>query len=139
MRRGIVELTKTFRFEAAHHLPQLPPEHKCHRVHGHGYEIAVTVRGAVDPQTGWFLDFGELGAAVKPLVRELDHQLLNDLPGLANPTAEALALWLWERLEGRLPGLHEIEVRETDSASCRYRGELAPERDTPGQAPGEQR
>jgi len=124
-RRSIVELTKTFRFEAAHHLPRLPPEHKCHRIHGHGYQIVVTVRGAVDPTTGWFLDFSEISGAVKPLVCELDHQLLNDLPGLENPTAEVLAVWLWDRLHGRLRGLHEVEVRETDSASCRYRGELA--------------
>jgi 6-pyruvoyltetrahydropterin/6-carboxytetrahydropterin synthase len=130
-RQGIVELTKTFRFEAAHHLPLLPPEHKCHRVHGHGYEIVVTVRGAVDPATGWFLDFGEISGAVKPLVRQLDHQLLNDLPGLANPTAEMLAIWLWDHLHGRLRGLHELEVRETDSASCRYRGETAAEEAVP--------
>lgn len=125
VRPGIVELVKQFRFEAAHHLPKLPPEHRCHRIHGHGYELVVTLRGPVDPEMGWLVDFGDIGAVVKPLVKELDHQLLNDLPGLENPTAEALAMWVWDRVCDRLPHLVEVEVRETDSSSCRYRGELA--------------
>ena len=53
-----VELSKTFRFEAAHRLPMVPPEHKCHRVHGHSYIIDVCAAGEVDPAMGWLVDFG---------------------------------------------------------------------------------
>ena len=44
-----VELSRTFRFEAAHRLPMVPPGHKCHRVHGHSYVVDVFVAGDVDP------------------------------------------------------------------------------------------
>ena len=59
-----VELTKEYRFEAAHHLPNVPPGHKCARVHGHSYKVEVSVAGPVDPTTGWLIDFGAVGAQV---------------------------------------------------------------------------
>ncbi len=120
---GIVELSKTFRFEAAHCLSRVPDEHKCRVMHGHSYKVTVTVRGPLDPEAGWFLDFAEIAQRVRPLVARMDHQVLNDIEGLDNPTAERMAQWLWRQLEGDLPGLFEIEVKETDSSRCRYRGE----------------
>jgi 6-pyruvoyltetrahydropterin/6-carboxytetrahydropterin synthase len=119
-----VELTKTFRFESAHRLPMVPPEHKCHRVHGHSYVIDVTAAGEVDPAMGWLVDFGEITARVEPVIRqELDHRLLNDIPGLENPTSEVLSGWLWNRLQALVPNLCAITVHETCTARCTYRGE----------------
>ncbi len=119
-----VELAREFRFEAAHRLPMVPPEHKCHRLHGHSFVVEVTVAGEVDPRLGWLLDYAEITAVVEPLLkRELDHRVLNDVPGLENPTSEVLAGWLWERLAGRLPGLAAITVHETCAARCTYRGQ----------------
>jgi 6-pyruvoyltetrahydropterin/6-carboxytetrahydropterin synthase len=119
-----VELTRSFRFEAAHRLPKLPPEHKCFRTHGHSFVIDVMVEGQVDPELGWLVDFGEIAAQVEPLLmRELDHRLLNDVPGLENPTSEVLCGWLWRRLQPLVPHLHAITVRETCAARCTYRGE----------------
>src|SRR5262245_28060160 len=103
-------LERTFRFEAAHFLPKVPPAHKCARVHGHSYLVEVVIEGEVDPELGWFIDFAEIDEHAGPVMRELDHQLLNELPGLANPTSELLAAWLWKRLESRLPGLREVVV-----------------------------
>ena len=120
---AIVELSRQFRFEAAHCLPRVPDDHKCRHPHGHSYVVVVTVRGPVDPENGWFLDYAEITSVVTPLVRRLDHTNLNDVPGLENPTAERMAVWFWDRLHGALPGLHEIDIRETESSSCRYRGE----------------
>jgi 6-pyruvoyltetrahydropterin/6-carboxytetrahydropterin synthase len=118
-----VELTKTFRFEAAHHLPMVPPEHKCHRVHGHSYVVEVCAAGEVDPVAGWLIDFGEISARVEPLLRqELDHRLLNDIPGLENATSEVLCSWLWKRLQPLVPHLAAITVHETCAARCTYRG-----------------
>ncbi len=97
-----VELTRRFRFESAHRLPMVPPEHKCHRVHGHSFRIDVTLEGEIDPQMGWLVDFGEISARVEPVLRqELDHRLLNDVPGLENPTSEVLSVWLWTRRRDR--------------------------------------
>ena len=119
----IVELSRTFRFEAAHSLPRVPEGHKCRRVHGHSYRLAVVVRGPVDPRTGWFMDYGDMKQVVDPVVRALDHQYLNDIAGLDNPTSEQLARWVWDRLDGALEGLHAVTVHETESSSCTYRGE----------------
>ena len=117
-----VELSCTFRFEAAHRLPNLPPEHKCSRLHGHSFRCEVTVCGPVDPVTGWFLDYAEIKAAAAPVVARLDHYYLNEVEGLENPTSEHIARWIWDRLAGRLRGLSSVEVRETCTARCTYRG-----------------
>lgn len=119
----IVTLTKSFRFEAAHHLPRVPEGHKCRRLHGHSYRVDVTVRGPVDPDTGFLLDYADITEAFEPLRKRLDHYYLNEVEGLDNPTSEILARWLWERLQPRLPQLHKIVVRETCTAECTYRGE----------------
>jgi len=117
------ELSRDYRFEAAHSLPRVPPTHKCHRVHGHGYLVRVTVAGEVDAEQGWVVDFATIDAQVNPVIKELDHRFLNDLSGLSNPTSEVLAGWLWERIRPGLPLMVEIMVAETPQARCVYRGE----------------
>lgn len=117
-----VELTREFRFEAAHRLPNVPPEHKCARLHGHSFRCEVTVQGTVDPDTGWLIDFAEIEQACAPLREQLDHHYLNDVAGLENPTSEILAAWIWERLVDRLPGLAGITIQETCTSRCHYRG-----------------
>lgn len=118
-----VELAKTFRFEAAHRLPRVPVEHKCHRLHGHSFAVDVTVEGELDERMGWLVDFADIAAVVEPILfQELDHRTLNDVPGLDNPTSERLCEWLWQRLAPRLPALSSITVHETCTARCTYRG-----------------
>jgi 6-pyruvoyltetrahydropterin/6-carboxytetrahydropterin synthase len=114
-------LSRDFRFEAAHFLPRVPEDHKCRRMHGHSYQVRVTVEGEIDPAIGWLIDFAAVDAAVDPLVARLDHRVLNEIEGLDNPTSEVLAVWLWRALEGRLP-LFEIEVAETADSRCAVRG-----------------
>jgi len=116
-------ITKSFRFEAAHWLPNVPAEHKCRRMHGHSYRVAVAVRGPVDPTTGWVMDFAQLAAAFDPLRAQLDHSTLNDLPGLANPTSENIARWIWDHIQPGLPLLAAVTVEENTSNRCEYRGE----------------
>jgi 6-pyruvoyltetrahydropterin/6-carboxytetrahydropterin synthase len=114
-------LERSYRFESAHFLPKVPPGHKCARMHGHSYLIEVAIEGEIDPERGWFMDFAEIDERVMPLVRQLDHQVLNEIDGLANPTSELLAVWIWERLQ--LPGLAEVVVSETPTSRCVYRGQ----------------
>ncbi len=118
----IVELVKEFSFEAAHLLPNVPDGHKCRRLHGHSYRVTVTVKGEVDPEMGWLIDYGDIKAAVEPVRKRLDHYYLNEIEGLENPTSEILAHWIWERLVDTLPQLHSIQVHETCESSCIYRG-----------------
>ncbi len=119
----VVEIYKHFGFESAHRLPNLPPEHKCSRLHGHSYRVSVHVDGTVGETSGWVCDFGDIEAACQPVRDELDHRYLNDITGLENPTSEVLARWIWIRLEPALPGLSMVEVRETCTSGCRYRGD----------------
>jgi 6-pyruvoyltetrahydropterin/6-carboxytetrahydropterin synthase len=111
-----MDLFADFTFEAAHKLPNVPPEHKCARLHGHSFRVRVTVTGPVDPKLGW------VKQAFTPLYSALDHRYLNEIEGLENPTSEVLAMWLWERLKPSLPMLSAVEVRETCTVGCVYRG-----------------
>ena len=116
------ELVCDYRFEAAHRLPRVPAGHKCARMHGHSYRVAVTVAGEVDPETGWLIDFAAVDAVVEPVLAELDHRVLNEIEGLDNPTCEQVARWVWERVAPRLPLLDAVSVAETRDARCVYRG-----------------
>jgi 6-pyruvoyltetrahydropterin/6-carboxytetrahydropterin synthase len=117
-----MELFAEFAFEAAHRLPFVPPDHPCARMHGHSYQVKLSLVGPVDPALGWVTDFATITAAFEPLRACLDHHVLNEVPGLDNPTSETLARWLWDRLLGPLPLLASVEVRETRTMGCVYRG-----------------
>lgn len=117
-----MEIYKTFRIEAAHKLPNVPPGHKCGRLHGHSFEISVHVEGPVGEQTGWVQDFADIKQAFAPIDQQLDHNYLNDIEGLENPTSENLAIWVWQRLKPALANLSQVAVKETCTAGCIYRG-----------------
>lgn len=117
-----MELRKTFQFEAAHLLPNLPESHKCRRLHGHSFQAEIAVVGECDPTLGWVMDYAEISRAFHPLWEQLDHRYLNEVPGLENPTSECIAAWIWDRLKPRLPLLTEVTVAETCTARCIYRG-----------------
>lgn len=116
-------LYKRVTFEAAHRLPNAPAGHKCARLHGHSFALTVHVRGEVDPQTGWVMDFGEIKERLRPILAQLDHRYLNEIEGLENPTSENIARWIWRRLRPTLPLLVRIEVSETCTSGCIYDGE----------------
>jgi len=117
-----LELRRTFQVEAAHRLPNLPSDHKCSRLHGHSFRITLRVCGEMDPTLGWVIDYADIKAAFAPLFETLDHHYLNEVAGLENPTSEHLAIWVWERLVGALPGLSAVEIAETCTSRCIYRG-----------------
>jgi 6-pyruvoyltetrahydropterin/6-carboxytetrahydropterin synthase len=117
-----VEVFKEFTFEAAHRLPKVPEGHKCARLHGHSFRVSIHVEGELDPERGWVIDFGDIKAAFKPFYDQLDHNYLNEIDGLDNPTSENIARWIWSRLESALPGLVEVTVRETCTSGCTYAG-----------------
>ena len=117
------EITKAFGFEAAHLLPNVPPDHKCARLHGHSFRVELTVAGPIGAESGWVMDFAELNRHWAPLHDRLDHRYLNDVDGLANPTSERVAVWIWEHLTADLPGLTSVRVHETCTSAATYRGD----------------
>lgn len=117
-----LELVTGFTFEASHRLPQAPEHSKCRRLHGHSWKVEVHVRGRVDAATGWVVDYDDIQRACAPVHDALDHRHLNDIDGLANPTSELIAIWIWDRLNGKIPRLSAVVVHETCTARCIYRG-----------------
>ena len=122
---AIAEIFKEFTFEAAHRLPHVPEGHKCGRLHGHSFRVALHVQGSVKPESGWLMDFADVKERFAPLYARLDHDYLNEIEGLENPTSENVARWVWERLEPSLPQLSKVVVRETCTSGCIYVGEAA--------------
>ncbi|UXI68747.1 6-carboxytetrahydropterin synthase QueD [Tahibacter amnicola] len=117
-----MDLFKVFQIEAAHRLPEVPPGHKCARLHGHSFRIEIHVSGPVDPRAGWVMDFADIKQAFAPVFDALDHRYLNDIDGLANPTSENLAIWIWQQLKPALPLLSRVVVHETCTSGCAYGG-----------------
>lgn len=118
-----MDIFKEVTFEAAHKLPNVPKGHKCGRLHGHSFRAEIHVSGQLDGKTGWVMDFADIKEACRPILDELDHNYLNEIEGLENPTSEVIARWMWQRLKSVLPQLSKIVLRETCNAGCVYRGE----------------
>ncbi|MEL6837477.1 MAG: 6-carboxytetrahydropterin synthase QueD [Bacteroidota bacterium] len=118
-----MEIFKKFTFDSAHYLPFVPDDHKCRRVHGHTYSVRLFIKGDLDPKLGWVADFGDLKAAWRPIEKQLDHHMLNEVPGLENPTAENIAIWIWRKIKPDLPLLSKVEVCENATSGVLYAGE----------------
>lgn len=115
----MIEITQEFRFDAAHFLDAGAPENR--RVHGHSFYVDVTLRGEPDPATGMLQDFGEMKSVLSALARDLDHRMLNDVPGLGPPTLENLARFIFGRAKAKLPALARVCVRRPSyGQSCSY-------------------
>lgn len=117
-----MEIFRAFTIEAAHRLPNVPPGHKCSRLHGHSFRVELHVSGAVDAHTGWIMDFADVKEAFQPLFERLDHHYLNEIAGLENPTSENLARWIWSELKPALPQLGKVVIHETCTSGCVYEG-----------------
>ncbi|MDQ3821558.1 MAG: 6-carboxytetrahydropterin synthase QueD [Acidobacteriota bacterium] len=118
-----MDIFKVFLIEAAHRLPNVPPQHKCARLHGHSFRVEIHVNGPVGGETGWVMDFTDIKEAFQPLFTQLDHHYLNEVEGLSNPTSEHLARWIWQRLRPSLPALSKVIINETCTSGCIYEGE----------------
>jgi len=115
--RTVTTVTRRYSFEAAHYLPFVPDGHKCKRMHGHNYEIEVTVSGVVGSD-GFIIDFWDLDKLVDPLVALVDHRALNDIQGLSNPTAELIAAWFLNRLQSDYRDFNITKVRCFETKNC---------------------
>jgi 6-pyruvoyltetrahydropterin/6-carboxytetrahydropterin synthase len=78
--------------------------------------------GPVDPRTGFVVDFFDIEAGFADIMDALDHRCLNDVEGLENPTAENIAVWIWDRLKPRLRQISAVRVYETADCWAEYDG-----------------
>jgi 6-pyruvoyltetrahydropterin/6-carboxytetrahydropterin synthase len=116
---SMIESFKEFAFEAAH---QLPP---FSGLHGHTFKVTVFLTGEPDPVFGWSHNLYRVTTAVNVVKEQLDHRYLNEIEGLANPSLENVARWIWERLDQEIEGVDRIVVRrgvDGDAEGCTYSG-----------------
>lgn len=120
------EISKDFRFDAAHTLTRSIDAESSRRIHGHSYRAQVVVRGMPDPATGMIMDLGALDFAMSTARSGLDHRFLDEVPDLGPPTMENLAVWVWRTLEPHCTGLARVIIhRDGSGESCAYFGEGA--------------
>lgn len=86
------EISQSFFFDAAHTLQREIETEASTRIHGHTYRGEVAVMGVVDPHTGMVVDLGQLRLLVTQVRAQLDHRLLDEVPGLGIPTLENLCV-----------------------------------------------
>jgi 6-pyruvoyltetrahydropterin/6-carboxytetrahydropterin synthase len=122
------ELSKEFRFDAAHTLQRAMPEADAsRRIHGHSYCAEVVIRGTADPGSGMVIDLGRLDRLLAAARDGLDHRFLDEVAGLGPATMENLSLWIWRRLAPACPGLVRVTVRrDAAGESCSYFGPEPP-------------
>jgi 6-pyruvoyltetrahydropterin/6-carboxytetrahydropterin synthase len=116
------ELTKSFRFEAAHALAGTTLGTASEEIHGHSFRAEVSVRGTPDPATGMVLDLGLLERSMAEVRSLLDHKLLNKVEALGMPTLENLARFIWQRIEGAGRITRVSVHRDSCGESCTYYG-----------------
>ncbi len=114
-------ITKEFRFEAAHHLPQMPEGHKCKRPHGHSYLVVVELASEKLGAVGFVEDYGELNDIREYIDTRLDHRDLSELFRGENTTAERLCRTLYLAFREAHPALRAVTIKETPSVSATYR------------------
>lgn len=117
-----MKIVQAFTFEAAHRLPNVPQMHRCFRMHGHSYRVELHLEGPVDPHTGFVVDFFDVESAFAPVLERLDHYCLNEVEGLENPTAEHIAIWIYDRVKPILSQLTTVVVFETPDSRVEYAG-----------------
>ena len=118
-----MQLFLNFDFAAARNLPNLHAEHPCARIHGHTFCVEILLDGDVGERSGWIMDFADIEDAIERLKHKVDHQYLNSIEGLDNPTTELLAIWIWRALKPELPGLAQVKVQEHRSRGVIYSGD----------------
>jgi 6-pyruvoyltetrahydropterin/6-carboxytetrahydropterin synthase len=116
------ELVHTVRFESARRLTRVPEGHPCGRLYGLAFYLDIHVVGEMNEETGFVVDFGDIEAAFKPIWERIDHNYLNEIEGLANPTSEVLVRWIWQQLAPKVPSLTQLCLRENDVSRVYYRG-----------------
>ena len=117
------ELSKQFRFDAAHTLERSIDIEPSRRIHGHSYRAEVTVRGIADPHSGMVVDLGLFERLLAEARDGLDHRLLDEIQDLGPATLENLSVWIWKHLIDRFPQLQKVTVfRDSAGDACTYFG-----------------
>ena len=118
-----MKIFRSYRFHAARFIPTLEDEHPCSKMHGHTFNIIVEIDGEIDKNTGFVMDFYDIDKIVNlNILKAIDHKILNEIPGLENPSSEYLSIWIWNNLKDYLPLLSKITISEEHGTGMEYTG-----------------
>jgi 6-pyruvoyltetrahydropterin/6-carboxytetrahydropterin synthase len=106
-----MKIGRIYTFQSAHYLPNVADGHKCKNLHGHNYKVEIVFLGSLDHR-GFVKDFAEIDELMAPILKELDHKLINDV--IFNPTAEHIAMWIQAK-----SGAHGVTVWENERCWAR--------------------
>ena len=115
-----IEIKKTYEIESARFLPFLPKSHPCSQTHGHSFKVTLTLQGKIDAKLGWLVDYHSIDQSMAPILKQIDHTLLNKIPGLNNPTTENLTIWIFDALKPNCTQLAQVTIKETSDTECSY-------------------
>jgi 6-pyruvoyltetrahydropterin/6-carboxytetrahydropterin synthase len=116
------ELTKSFRFEAAHAIAGTTLGAAGEEIHGHSYRAEVTIGGIPDAATGMIVDLGVLERRLEDIRGRLDHKHLNKIKALGPPTLEHLARFIWDHVQEAGNVTRVTVFRDACAESCSYQG-----------------
>lgn len=105
------EISASASFEASHYIEAEKGAGHYRRVHGHSFVVTASVARPEPDRDGWVMDLGKLEELLRGILSELDHAVLNDIPGLEKPTFENILLWIEAKMKaaGVFPSRLEIE------------------------------
>ena len=107
-------VTKIVKFEMAHQLDQCYSE-ECKNIHGHGYRLECTFEGDVHPETGMIMDFKQIKEILQPIIARYDHKFLTAESYGKNPTAENMALDIFQAIQQQTLMITKVRLWETDT------------------------
>jgi 6-pyruvoyltetrahydropterin/6-carboxytetrahydropterin synthase len=116
------KLVQIIRFESARKLTKVPKDHPCSNLYGLAFKLEIHLEGEIDYSTGFVMDFNNIDETFKPIKNKLDHNYLNDIKGLENPTSEVLVEWIWEKINPRLEGLVKLVLWENEVSRVEFKG-----------------
>jgi len=100
----MIETFREFSFEAA---CSLPPHQALQR---HVFRVCLHLQGDPDPVYGWPVSGGEVDRHAQPVIKQLHNRHLNEVEGLALPSTENVARWIWDHLTSTLPALASVSI-----------------------------
>jgi len=114
------KLVHIVRFEAARKLTKVPEGHPCSKLYGLAFKLEIHIKGEMNEDTGFVTDFDNIAKSFDSIRQQVDHNYLNDLEGLDNPTSEVLIKWIWDRLNPKLKELDKLVLWENEVSRVEY-------------------
>ncbi len=110
-------VTKIIRFETGHQLTDSYAK-ACQTAHGHSYKAEVTFEGTVDSKTGMIIDFKKIKEILEPVIEKYDHQFFTFKTFGENPTAENMAMDIFNMVRSKSRLIKRVKLWETATCYC---------------------